>query len=448
MIKEQVSELAKNEEAFLRAFDTEYRVRRYYHLIELLEEFAGNKHSAADREALENLKLRLWAGFDRARDIEWRAWTTTHEGWFRDSLQHLQSRSPAISAAEVHNLLQQMQSRLTQEYDALHRQGKETADALEDSVRRIAQSASSHDSIAHSLIQISQAFEQFEYWDMFLYPITALADLGERDIIDWVRISPGDTTYVLKRPEDKLAGETLFHFGGFLEGKWRANDIMWGRLDTAEMLVRTILKDAPQEAQNAIIHQIQAQIASEELRPGITNSSGFSYKRYLEEEYRVGTEGIEDVSMAKRVNLAVQSASVLRNMFRTASQDADTSMAVRSIANVLSTVLTWLTRFVTPVAEALFSDDSLRRRGYLLALVGLAGWGLVTLALWILGVIEPDPRVLGLSAVAVLPLLIYSYVKNKLLGSILSIVFLLLLVGAILLWARPDSWIAKLLGTG
>jgi hypothetical protein len=133
---------------------------------------------------------------------------------------------------------------------------------------------------------------------------------------------------------------------------------------------------------------------------------------------------------------------------RTASQDADTSMAVRSIANVLSTVLTWLTRFVTPVAEALFSDDSLRRRGYLLALVGLAGWGLVTLALWILGVIEPDPRVLGLSAVAVLPLLVYSYVKNKLLGSILSIVFLLLLVGAILLWARPDSWIAKLLGTG
>jgi patatin-related protein len=83
IIKEQVSELAKNEEAFLRAFDTEYRVRRYYHLIELLEEFAGNKHSAADREALENLKLRLWAGFDRARDIEWRAWTTTHEGWFR-----------------------------------------------------------------------------------------------------------------------------------------------------------------------------------------------------------------------------------------------------------------------------------------------------------------------------------------------------------------------------
>ena len=32
----------------------------------------------------------------------------------------------------------------------------------------------------------------------------------------------------------KLGGNALAHFGGFLDENWRLNDILWGRLDTAE----------------------------------------------------------------------------------------------------------------------------------------------------------------------------------------------------------------------
>ena len=36
------------------------------------------------------------------------------------------------------------------------------------------------------------------------------------------------------KPEDKVSGDTFFHFGGFSQRSWRSNDILWGRLDAAE----------------------------------------------------------------------------------------------------------------------------------------------------------------------------------------------------------------------
>jgi predicted acylesterase/phospholipase RssA len=45
------------------------------------------------------------------------------------------------------------------------------------------------------------------------------------------------------RPEQKLAGLKLGHFAGFLKRSWRANDWLWGRLDGAEHLVRSIVTD-------------------------------------------------------------------------------------------------------------------------------------------------------------------------------------------------------------
>ena len=43
--------------------------------------------------------------------------------------------------------------------------------------------------------------------------------------------------------EDKLAGLSLGHFGGFLKRSWRVNDWIWGRLDAAAILLRAVLTD-------------------------------------------------------------------------------------------------------------------------------------------------------------------------------------------------------------
>jgi hypothetical protein len=41
----------------------------------------------------------------------------------------------------------------------------------------------------------------------------------------------------------KVAGETAFHFGGFMNETWRGNDLIWGRLDAIETIFRQLLPD-------------------------------------------------------------------------------------------------------------------------------------------------------------------------------------------------------------
>ena len=45
-----------------------------------------------------------------------------------------------------------------------------------------------------------------------------------------------------EKPEDKLAGLQLGHFGAFYKQSWRANDWMWGRLDAAQRLAQILLE--------------------------------------------------------------------------------------------------------------------------------------------------------------------------------------------------------------
>ena len=45
-----------------------------------------------------------------------------------------------------------------------------------------------------------------------------------------------------QKPDDKLAGLQLGHFGAFYKRSWRANDWMWGRLDGAQRLTQVLLE--------------------------------------------------------------------------------------------------------------------------------------------------------------------------------------------------------------
>lgn len=45
-----------------------------------------------------------------------------------------------------------------------------------------------------------------------------------------------------RTPDDKVAGNELNRFGGFLKQSWRINDWIWGRLDAAQMLCRLVLE--------------------------------------------------------------------------------------------------------------------------------------------------------------------------------------------------------------
>lgn len=92
--------------------------------------------------------------------------------------------------------------------------------------------------------EILRDFQQFRYLDKVLYPFEYLMDLTEKELIETIRISPNDATLGLgegKTLEDKLAGDTLFAFGGFFKKSWRSNDILWGRLDGLNRIFEALL---------------------------------------------------------------------------------------------------------------------------------------------------------------------------------------------------------------
>jgi hypothetical protein len=109
-----------------------------------------------------------------------------------------------------------------------------------------------------------RVFDQFEYYDQIVFPIFYEASVGEAELCEVFRISPRDATSIVDEnvPTEKrrkLAGTALFHFGAFLNREWRQNDLMWGRLDAAERIIRCVSPEA-----DALVHEANLAIAGGE----------------------------------------------------------------------------------------------------------------------------------------------------------------------------------------
>jgi patatin-related protein len=111
-------------------------------------------------------------------------------------------------------------------------------------------------------------YENYEDYDLLVYPIMYDTDVGEADAIDIIRISPEDAKQLINERAtgcNKLAGSALGHFGAFLAKPWRQNDILWGRLDGAERMISALLPNHPLRKQ--LIGEAQAQIVAETIEP-------------------------------------------------------------------------------------------------------------------------------------------------------------------------------------
>lgn len=109
----------------------------------------------------------------------------------------------------------------------------------------------------------------FDDYDQISFPIFYQTPVGEAVKVDVMRISPPDAKSLIDEKGEKrqkLAGESLFHFGAFLDRVWRWNDIMWGRLDGAERLITALLSDQKYEAlRRYLTKKIHLEILDEEL---------------------------------------------------------------------------------------------------------------------------------------------------------------------------------------
>lgn len=95
-------------------------------------------------------------------------------------------------------------------------------------------------------------FYEFEKFDTILYPLDYFAGVPEKQLIETFRISPEDAKLGFSshkkfkdgnRLDKKLAGDSLRAFGGFLKKSWRANDILWGRLDGLNRIVDALVTE-------------------------------------------------------------------------------------------------------------------------------------------------------------------------------------------------------------
>jgi hypothetical protein len=278
---------------------------------------------------------------------------------------------------------------LQKEFDELSNKGKAVAEEIDKFVGTL--NLQSEHPLA-DFPPFEKIYTQFEFRDMFIYPIEVIGNLAERDPIEIVRISPKDATHICSDPGKKLAGDTLFHFGGFLKKKWRENDIMWGRLDAAELIIRTLCQKGSgnideSKSIDEVLRDILAE-DNEESKKAV--EPGVNYKRYMREKYDIGAENLKDIDTGSRFRLILDTLLSLRDMLKYDLQyggkgGGKAGKVTGFLDKWLSRALNLVSVPVTLLVRALFDKDSFIQTAFSLIILGLGVWGGITLVLFVVG---------------------------------------------------------------
>lgn len=353
--------------------DVSFGRRRIYHLIKR----ASARLATADDPPSDDTRAqmqRLWAEFDRLGAAVWAA---LHRGAVAERLGELLGLDEVALAGRIAELAPELADRLVEEMPAAQDSEAEVlaACASLDAALPAATVANAPD--------LATAYAGYWLWDQFLLPVDPRLGVPARDRIRLARVSPRDAQYISVPAANKVAGDAVFHFGGFLKKEWRVNDILWGRLDAAEMIVRMVLASAgaDQAEVEAQIRSVQREITADELP-----QAGDDYRNYLETKYKVGAETLADVSMQTRTNLVVGSADVTRNMARGLASDPGHRLA--GIYRWVGTVIGWVLALVRWPALAIWGDDPAVRRAFSLVVLFVGAWTAATFALVVIGVID------------------------------------------------------------
>jgi patatin-related protein len=124
---------------------------------------------------------------------------------------------------------------------------------------------------------LAEYYERFDEYDQMSFPLYYDTGTGEPATVELLRVSPEDAPSLIDETGDrgdvarqrrKLAGTALFHFGAFLDARWRRNDIMWGRLDGCERLLDALFPGAADKAvREGLLQEAQRTIVREEMQP-------------------------------------------------------------------------------------------------------------------------------------------------------------------------------------
>jgi hypothetical protein len=135
---------------------------------------------------------------------------------------------------------------------------------------------------------IADEYCNFLQLDAELFPMERLSGIKSLDQISVVRLSALDAQTGFSKLEmsKKVCGTQLAHFGGFMKSSWRANDLMWGRLDATCQLIETLI--TPDSL-------IQAGYGDRSLAPGAFHN----FRRFPNSTPAQRKELLESMEMAR-----------------------------------------------------------------------------------------------------------------------------------------------------
>jgi hypothetical protein len=245
---EQSIEPTETQVEFLTTFDLGFVERRLRFVIDGLNHLyaKAGQPGYPDRDQIDDAKGRLWDAVGTLRDaMSGKGFDETLSGHFDtcfavDAMREFMERSGFDTKAYVEGHQAQL-------------------DELEQALRAYLKEklAGFNQALYSGLLEKTQGWNEnlrwdllvrylgFPFWDVLLYPIQALSDVGERDAIEIVRLSPRDS-HRIPIEEDakhkKLVGAEKGHFGAFLSREGREQDYLWGRLDGAERFIGMLLR--------------------------------------------------------------------------------------------------------------------------------------------------------------------------------------------------------------
>lgn len=416
----------EDEVGFLDSFDIGFRVRRLYYLIGVLDEFLASL-PLGERAPFRSAYRELWTQFDRTRAAWWEVFAGSAQ--VTTSVREIGKAGADALSQAVQALLPAVSAYLNQTLARIRDDAAATCRSVDRAMLAL---RARNVRAAYPPEPFLLIFEHYEVRDMFIFPLEALGDVGERDPINVARISPRDARYIRKLEGTTVLGTRLGHFGGFVSRDWRQNDIMWGRLDAAEVIVLMLLELPRQQAEPAI-RAVQEEIFRQEL-PAVAPTVS-DYRAYLENQYTLGNQQLSDLPGPYRVNIAMQAARIFRNMLRPLEQSSSSASvlfrAQQALFHYLGAILGAVLNLLQWPVLAIWGRDWVVRRFVTLFLLFLFGWSALALVAAVVWRVPLGAAAILWIALLGVPYLIYVLLLNRAWGALLIVLVILAIFAAV-----------------
>ena len=330
--------------------DLAFHRRRAYYLVKLIT-LATRGAAGAPPPAWAGARSGLWAAFEAARA---RLWAALDAGETPASLAEIAAAdSPDLAAAE--DVLGQLTP-------ALRAAAAEVDAMIAAATAGIAiELPAPEDGGPATTADLEAVAAGFELRDLRLLPLELIGGLRERDRVDHARLTPAAARHIGREPARKLAGDALGHFGGFLSRAWRENDLRWGRLDGAEILVRTATAGRPAAPADELVDAVQREIVAQEEPEALAAPEG--WRAHLRDRAGPGDETPASLGAPALGRLGIRAGDALAGLLTRTGRDPDArgvrATALRSVGWLLGGALALIR---APVAAATAGAAAARRR--------------------------------------------------------------------------------------